>query len=99
MLLNFDNLVVKYFFFYVGKVLEYYVIGWYELYLNNENCLKLMSYIYDNIWVVDWWYIIKYEKSMLNRDHITSLSSEKLVREFIHACSQKIFNVLTHLDS
>jgi len=60
--------------------------------------MKLMSYTYDNVWVVAWWYI-KYEKSMFNIDHITSLSSEKRVREFIHACSHKILNVWTHIDS
>ena len=59
-------------FFVVEKLLEYYVIEWYELYMNNENCMKLMSYTYDNVWVVAWWHI-KYEKLMFNKYHITSL--------------------------
>ena len=48
------------------------MIEWYVLYMNYENCMKLMSYIWDNVWVVIWWYI-KYEKPMFNGDPMTSL--------------------------
>jgi len=48
------------------------VIEWNVLYMNDENCMKLMSYIWDNVWVIVWWYI-EYEKSMFNRDPLASL--------------------------
>ena len=64
--------------FDIGKVMEWYeffkcyVIEWYVLYTNDVNSMKLMSYIWDNVWVVVWWYV-KYEKPMFNGDPLASL--------------------------
>jgi len=46
-ILDFDSLVVKCCIFYIVMVLECYVIELYELYANDENCMKLMSYIWE----------------------------------------------------
>jgi len=48
--------------FDVGKVLECYeylflnVMWLNDMYINDENYMKLMSYIWDNVWVVVWWH-------------------------------------------
>jgi len=39
-----------------GMSVKCYVIEWYVLYMNDKNCIKLMSYIWDNVWVVVWWH-------------------------------------------
>jgi len=75
-ILDFDSLEVKYCFLcWKGSwklwILKCYVIEWYVLYMNDENCMKLVSYIWDNVFLFDG--TLSMKKAMFNRDSLVSL--------------------------